>query len=523
MAQGGKPLMPALARPNPTSASGIHPATYPRHFNLKDGAPVSFPFEPHRENGMVQIHYREFRGQGPPPNDIGDAGDVWMDIRPGHYALYAHKNDQWEKWTGPHKSKKKMFEHPLVPGRYLWCTKKSVLWYTCDGIRKSASLQTRGEEDDFGRERYRTVGPMERGSGRGAPATDAQRIPLRTAEEAIAKILQNEGEDDRRAEVGKRRRPRDDDPPAGRRRRSAEPAPAPAPASASASASASTPTLASTSELASASTSVPPPAPSPLALNTLALPSSRPTPFAAPPPPAPVYPAASSSSLSQALGGLAVSPSLNAARSLPGSACPTGGPGPTPASYPRSSPAQPLNTLFPPPQPLVGTAGNTAYPSPQSQASPLEPGADTPLPPYVRLSAEHVQAALMREEPAHARAVRARLDSENERLSRENERLSRENERLTAEVQRLAAPAALPPGTAELWREFAGSHFAKHFQSLQADVQEHYSARKEAESKLLKMQEQLSKIQEMFRPPSYAADQPLNTPGPSPRLLSSDS
>jgi hypothetical protein len=60
--------------------------------------------------------------------------------------------------------------------------------------------------------------------------------------------------------------------------------------------------------------------------------------------------------------------------------------------------------------------------------------------------------------------------------------------------------------------------------TVQAEAQEHASARREAERKLAAMQEQLSKIQKMFQQPAgFAGDAPLNTPGPSPRLLSADS
>jgi hypothetical protein len=156
-----KPQLPCITNPKPSSASPIPFVYERRHFTVKT-LPESYPYEVIRDNGL-QIHYFEFRGQGPPPADLGFPGDVWLNVRPGELSLYARTLTEWVIWPGPRKAKKQMFEHPLVPGRYLWCTRKHVLWYTCDGIRKSASLQTRGEEEDFGRTRYRSVGPMERG------------------------------------------------------------------------------------------------------------------------------------------------------------------------------------------------------------------------------------------------------------------------------------------------------------------------------------------------------------------------
>ena len=203
--------MPCIAFPNPSSVSSTLFTFERRHFTQKS-LPDDFPYEAIRDNGL-QVHYFEFRGQGAPPDDVGHPGDVWLNLKPGEYALHARLATEWVLWPGPRKAKKQMFAHPLVDGRYLWCTRKHVLWYTCDGIRKSASLQMRGEEEDFGRRRYRTVGPMERGGSR-AGDDGVSRMPLRTAAEAIAKILEMEEEERRNGREPpepKRRRIRDAD------------------------------------------------------------------------------------------------------------------------------------------------------------------------------------------------------------------------------------------------------------------------------------------------------------------------
>ena len=116
-----------------------------------------------------------------------------------------------------------MHAHPLVPGRFLWITRKSVLWYTADGIRKNASMQERGEEDDYGRERLLKEGPQPHG-GAGREIDTTTRRPLRSAPEAIEKILQAE-EEESNNNLSKRRK-RESTPPNDRpasRRRSEEP------------------------------------------------------------------------------------------------------------------------------------------------------------------------------------------------------------------------------------------------------------------------------------------------------------
>lgn len=419
MASPPKPPMPCITNPKPTSASPLPFAYERRHFTVKT-LPDSFPYEVIRDNGL-QIHYFEFRGQGPPPTDLGFPGDVWLNVRPGELSLYARTLTEWVIWPGPRKAKKQMFEHPLVPGRYLWCTRKHVLWYTCDGIRKSASLQTRGEEEDFGRTRYRTVGPMERGGARNAN-DNSPRFPLRTAEEAVAKILEVENEERRHGRdppEPKRRRVRDGvvDSPHRAKSISEEPTPG------------------STSS-GSRTTGTPQDAP------------QAPTPWNSDgrfqrqvsynPGTMSFYPVSPSSSLSQALG--------------PNSNPP---PNPQPPSPPAIPPHEPVSGSGPPMTTFTTTPTISAAPT----LSPSTTSITSALP-------QHPSPATYTHHPNHLPprtlnfppdAEINRIREEALRLSAENARLSAENTRLLEENRSLRANAYCSPSLAEAFRDALGT------------------------------------------------------------------
>ncbi|KAI0059349.1 hypothetical protein BV25DRAFT_1993656 [Artomyces pyxidatus] len=468
-----KPPMPCFSHPNPTSASPTPFVYERRHFTVKT-LPDNFPYEVIRDNGL-QIHYFEFRGQGPPPADVGHAGDVWMNVVPGELALYARLHTEWVLWPGPRKAKKQMFEHPLVGGRYLWCTRKHVLWYTCDGIRKSASLQTRGEEEDFGRQRYRTVGPMERGGARKV-SDGAPRVPLRTAAEAIAKILELE-EDERRQ--GR-------DVPEPKRRRIKESEGPSDDGSVSASASVSV-AVSPAAAIASADGRSPPamfskyPATPARRYDASGYYSAIQPPHGSP-----------SSSLSQALG---------------------------PHSEGLSKPSAPVVVTPSTTRPLPGPSFLSQFhSSTASSASPSTSSAGLPPRPSINTT-------------ARADADLSRLRDENSRLSDENRRLSDENSRLAVENQRLRSTqqphptTPYPPELINIVRDTLNTSLGSRVHGLLADAQEQRAARVDAERKLAEFQEQLKKMTQAFQLPGMVTrgDSALNTPGPSPRLATSDS
>jgi hypothetical protein len=107
-----------------------------------------YEFEP----GNHTVYYYEIRGLGPPPNDIGYPGDVYIDMTPGSPAIYAMGNDEWTIWhghikhlVGPRGRYEPLgFPHPLLRDRFLWCSDKSVVWYSRDSIRKDPRFSKDG-------------------------------------------------------------------------------------------------------------------------------------------------------------------------------------------------------------------------------------------------------------------------------------------------------------------------------------------------------------------------------------------
>ncbi|KAI0303059.1 hypothetical protein BC826DRAFT_983110 [Russula brevipes] len=378
----------------------------------------------------LRIHYFEFRGQGSPPTDLGYPGDVWLNTRPGELSLYARTLNDWVIWPGPRKAKKQMFEHPLVPGRYLWCTRKHVLWYTCDGIRKSASLQTRGEEEDFGRTRYRTVGPMERGGARNSN-DNTPRFPLRTAEEAVAKILEVESEERRHGRdppEPKRRRVREGvvDPPQRMKSVSEEPTPG------------------STSTSSGSGTTATHEAPQAPAWNG----DSR---FQRQvgynPGTMSFYPVSPSSSLSQALG-------------------PNSAPNPQPASPPAIPPHDTV------PGPVMTSFATTPTISAAATLSPSSTSITSTLPPHASPATypQHPNPPPPRTLNFPPDAEINRIREEAIRLSAENARLCTENSRLLEENRSLRASAYCSPSLAEAFRDALGTTLGARVNECSCDV-----------------------------------------------------
>ncbi|KAH9963260.1 hypothetical protein BC827DRAFT_1194426 [Russula dissimulans] len=401
-----------------------------------------------------------------------------------------------------------MFEHPLVPGRYLWCTRKHVLWYTCDGIRKSASLQTRGEEEDFGRTRYRTVGPMERGGARNAN-DNTPRFPLRTAEEAVAKILEVESEERRHGREPpepKRRRVREgvvDSPQqqSHQRVKSISEEPTPSSTSSGSGSGGGRPT---------APTHDATQAPgwnnngrfqrqvgyNPGTTATMSF-----------------YPVSPSSSLSQALGPHAA----QNPHPLSPSAIP-------PPHDSVSAPA--MTTAFTPATttPTISAAA-THSPSSTSITSTLPPHpSPATYPPHSNQPPPPLRTLKI---PPDADVNRIR--EEAMRLSAENARLCAENTRLLEENRNLRANAYCSPSLAEAFRDALGTTLGARVNELLRDAQEQRTARLEAERKLVEFQEQLKKMTQAFQIPTMtpgnsgdAATAQLPSARPGARLAASE-
>lgn len=302
-----------------------------------------------------------------------------------------------------------MHPHPLVSGRFLWITRKSVLWYTADGIRKNASMQERGEEDDYGRERLLKEGPQPHG-GAGREIDSATRRPLRAAPEAIEKILQLE-EEEANANPSRRRKRegRESTPPNERpasRRRSEEPV------------------------------IIKEPDPSPLSLSSIPLPNAHaplppqmPTFISSPaqtqhslylPTQTNIFPQSSfhgsSSSLSMALDD-PISPGTNSQRLT-------------------ASNAQHRLAPRPPPQQTQSQNSGTLWQPVSHMPAPIQPSSASPS------GSNHLISTPLSSYPSpQSQSQNSPRDGNTfqivNRLTSENTRLAEENNRLTAEIRRL--------------------------------------------------------------------------------------
>lgn len=80
--------------------------------------------------GGVAYPYSEFLGEGLPPMDLGESGDVYVDLTPGSLALYGRCSAEWKIWRGPqHRKTEDLVVHPLHTSRCLWCSDSSFGWF----------------------------------------------------------------------------------------------------------------------------------------------------------------------------------------------------------------------------------------------------------------------------------------------------------------------------------------------------------------------------------------------------------
>ena len=87
-------------------------------------------------NGGVTYPYSEFLGVGLPSMDLGESGDVYVDITPGSLALYGRCLEEWKIWQGPQNRKPEdLVVHPSHPNRCLWCSDSSFGWFASKIVR----------------------------------------------------------------------------------------------------------------------------------------------------------------------------------------------------------------------------------------------------------------------------------------------------------------------------------------------------------------------------------------------------
>src|ERR1700734_365721 len=127
-----KPVQPCLAHPIPTSSSQIVITYKHTYFDENASDLENYPYFASPSNrGQPQtrsIHFVEFRCVSAPPSDIGHPGDVWIDLTPNMFGIYAKVDGDWRKWPGLLTQDDSLIAHPHIPSRVLWCTKHRVTW-----------------------------------------------------------------------------------------------------------------------------------------------------------------------------------------------------------------------------------------------------------------------------------------------------------------------------------------------------------------------------------------------------------
>jgi hypothetical protein len=73
--------------------------------------------------GKESYPFSEFRGLGSPGLNLGQPGDIYIDITPGLHALYARYPESWLLWPGSNDVSN-LLRHPLHSDRCLWCHTK---------------------------------------------------------------------------------------------------------------------------------------------------------------------------------------------------------------------------------------------------------------------------------------------------------------------------------------------------------------------------------------------------------------
>jgi hypothetical protein len=84
--------------------------------------------------GNDTVPFSEFRGLGSPGVNLGQSGDIYIDITPGLHALYGRHPESWILWPGPNDATN-LLRHPLHSDRCLWCHTTSVGWIHFRHIR----------------------------------------------------------------------------------------------------------------------------------------------------------------------------------------------------------------------------------------------------------------------------------------------------------------------------------------------------------------------------------------------------
>ncbi|KAJ7605849.1 hypothetical protein DFH06DRAFT_1252322 [Mycena polygramma] len=141
-----KPEQPGPDNYAPSSSSlGDFECTWKNvRVNPQNIDPDAFPFhlELQPEQNRYNSRFLEFRSHSDPPIDIGNPGDIWMNVSPASYALFAlSAQREWVRWAGPGPTLEgaggaQVISHPYLPLYALWCTIKQPSWYHRDKLAR---------------------------------------------------------------------------------------------------------------------------------------------------------------------------------------------------------------------------------------------------------------------------------------------------------------------------------------------------------------------------------------------------
>ncbi|KAJ7438709.1 hypothetical protein B0H11DRAFT_576360 [Mycena galericulata] len=133
-----KPKQPGPDTYTPRSSSNVEFQPKWRVVRVNpDYITSDFPFQlPDLVEDRYPVPFLEFRALCDPPSDIGNPGDIWMNVSPTSYALFAlNANKDWVRWPGATLDKARLVLHPYLPLYALWCTIKQASWYHCDKLK----------------------------------------------------------------------------------------------------------------------------------------------------------------------------------------------------------------------------------------------------------------------------------------------------------------------------------------------------------------------------------------------------
>ncbi|KAJ7605853.1 hypothetical protein DFH06DRAFT_1310064 [Mycena polygramma] len=141
-----KPEQPGPENYTPSSSSSLEfEYTWKNvRVNPQNIDPHTFPFhlELQPEQNRYNVRFLEFRSHSDPPHDNGNPGDIWLNVSPAAYALFAlSAQREWVRWAGPGATLDpdggaQVVLHPYLPLYVLWCTIKQASWYHRDKLAR---------------------------------------------------------------------------------------------------------------------------------------------------------------------------------------------------------------------------------------------------------------------------------------------------------------------------------------------------------------------------------------------------